>query len=192
MTDEPNTQAAAEEAAAQEPVASQEPTEGPAEPQADGADAPAAEAAPEPEPEPDWHDKYVRAVAELDNVRKRARRDVAAAEARGIGRLAKAMLPALDDLDRALAHAEAEEGDSDHHLTKGIRLVQQQLLASLQQIGIQPDSPKGERFDPHRHEAVAQVPGAEGVESGTVLEVYQPGYVYAGTVLRAAKVVVSA
>ena len=149
----------------------------------------AAEAAAEDEP--DYRDLYLRAAAEADNVRKRARRDVAAAETRGIVRLATQLLPAVDNLDRALAAAEAEEGDSDHHLTQGIRLVQQELVQALVRVGIKSHSPLGEQFDPHRHEAVSQTK-VEGTEPGVVVEVYQPGYTYEDTVLRAAKVVVSA
>ncbi len=196
MTEQPDTQAAAEEAAAEpQPQGPDEPQPaeamaGPAgEPEASPAAAPVADA---PAEEPDWQDKYLRAVAELDNVRKRARRDISLAEARGIAKLARELLPALDDLERALAHAEAQEHDEDHHLTAGIRAVQQQLLQALTRVGIASDSPKGERFDPHRHEAISQLPAPDGVESGTVIEVFQPGYVYADTVLRAAKVVVAA
>src|SRR5919204_88796 len=115
--------------------------------------APEAEpSAPEAEPEaptdeseqaaaPDYKDQWLRAVAELDNVRKRARRDVGVAESRGIARLAK------------------------------------ELLGALTRVGIEPDSPKGEAFDPHLHEAVAQQP-VEGAEPGTIVEVYQSGYRY--------------
>jgi molecular chaperone GrpE len=141
--------------------------------------------------EPDYKDQYLRAVAEADNVRKRARRDVAAAEARGIGKLVRELLPALDNLDRALVAAETAEGPGDHHLTHGIRLVQQELAGALTRVGIVAESPKGEPFDPHRHEAIAQAP-VEGTEAGIVVEVYQPGYRYDETILRAAKVVVSA
>jgi molecular chaperone GrpE len=152
-----------------------------------------AAAEPEAEPaEPDYRDLYLRAAAEADNVRKRARRDVEAAQARGVARLARELLPSLDNLDRALAHAEAEESDSEHHLTKGIRLVQQELLAALTRVGIEPYSPEGEAFDPHVHEAVAQLAAPDGQESGTVIQVYQQGYRYKDEVLRAAKVVVAA
>jgi molecular chaperone GrpE len=150
-----------------------------------------AEAEAVSEEEPDYRDLYLRAAAEIENVRKRARRDVGAAEVRGIARLATQLLPAVDNLDRALAAAEAEEGDSDHHLTHGIRLVQQELVAALTRVGVKSHSPLGEQFDPHRHEAVAQTP-VEGTPAGVVVEVYQPGYTYDETVLRAAKVVVSA
>jgi molecular chaperone GrpE len=149
------------------------------------------EAAVEPSEEPDFRDLYLRAAAETENVRKRARRDVEAAQARGVGRLARELLPSLDNLERALAAAEAEEADAEHHLTKGIRLVQQELLSALTRVGIEPYSPAGEAFDPHQHEAVAQQP-TEGVASGTIVQVYQPGYRYKEDVLRAAKVVVAA
>lgn len=141
--------------------------------------------------EPDFKDLYLRAAAETDNVRKRARRDVELASARGVARLARELLPSLDNLDRALAAAEAQEGDGEHHLTKGIRLVQQDLLGALTRVGIEQYAPEGEVFDPHQHEAVAQMP-AEGVDAGIITQVYQPGYRYKEEILRAAKVVVAA
>jgi molecular chaperone GrpE len=145
----------------------------------------------QPEAEPDYKDLYLRAAAEAENVRKRARRDIESAHTRGVGRLVRELLPALDNFDRALAAAEAAEEDEEHHLTKGIRLVQQELLAALTRVGVEPYSPKGELFDPHQHEAVAQQP-VEGVPSGTIVEVYQSGYRYNDDILRAAKVVVAA
>ena len=156
------------------------------------AEAEADEAkAEQPPEEPDYKDQWLRAAAELDNVRKRARRDVAAAEARGIAKLARELLPALDNFERALAAAEAQPENRDHHLTDGIRLVQTELLAALARVGIEPDSPNGERFDPHRHEALAQRP-VDGAEAGTIVEVYNAGYTYGDEVLRPAKVVVAA
>jgi molecular chaperone GrpE len=155
-----------------------------------GEDA-AAAAQPEKPPEPDYRDQYLRAMAELDNVRKRARRDVSQAEARGIAKLARELLPALDNFSRALDAAEAQPENRDHHLTDGIRLVQNELLSALARVGIEPDSPKGEPFDPHCHEAIAQTP-VEGAASGTIVEVYSQGYRYRDDVLRPAKVVVAA
>ena len=152
-------------------------------PDAAAPDAPAS-------PAPDYKDQWLRAAAELDNVRKRARRDVAAAESRGIAKLARELLPALDNFERALAAAEEQPENRDHHLTDGIRFVQTELLGALARVGIVPDSPKGERFDPHRHEAVAQQP-IDGAEPGTIVEVYSAGYTYGEDVLRPAKVVVA-
>ena len=204
-------QAAAEQAAATPPGGEPEVTDGvhaaadapPADPS--GGDGPTPEGhaaaagvaqatAPEPAPaatEPDYRDQYLRAMAEIDNVRKRARRDVSQAEARGIAKLAKELLPALDNFSRALDAAEARPENRDHHLTDGIRLVQNELLAALARVGIEQDSPKGEPFDPHCHEAIAQQP-VEGAATGTIVEVYSQGYRYRDDVLRPAKVVVAA
>jgi molecular chaperone GrpE len=180
-------EAAAEQAAAPESVPAEAvaPGEEPA-----GAERPEEAAPVAAEPAPDYKDQWLRAAAELDNIRKRARRDVAVAESRGIAKLAKELLPALDNFERALAAAEEQPENRDHHLTDGIRLVQNELLSALARVGIQPDSPKGERFDPHRHEAVAQQP-IDGAEPGTIVEVYSAGYTYGDDVLRPAKVVVA-
>ena len=115
----------------------------------------------------------------------------AQAEDRGVAKLAKELLPALDNFARALDAAEAQPENRDHHLTDGIRLVQAELLGALARVGIEPESPKGAAFDPHLHEAVAQQP-VEGTASGTIVEVYQQGYRYGEDLLRPAKVVVAA
>jgi molecular chaperone GrpE len=178
-------QPVSEQPVSEQPVSEEQPEVVPEEAAAHGAAADAAVSE-----EPDYKDKWLRAEAELENVRKRARRDVGVAEARGIGRLARELLPALDNFERALAAAEAQPENRDHHLTDGIRLVQSELLGALARVGIEPDSPKGERFDPHRHEAVAQQP-VDGAEAGTIVEVYSAGYTYGNDVLRPAKVVVA-
>ncbi|WP_051471266.1 nucleotide exchange factor GrpE [Patulibacter minatonensis] len=155
------------------------------------------EAEPVVEEEPDWKDRYVRSVAELDNVRKRARRDAALGEARGIAKLAKALLPALDNLDRALAHVDqAQEQDPAHpagdtQLVEGVRIVHREIHAALSQAGIEAYDPTGEPFDPHAHEALTQQPAPEGTPAGTILAVYQAGYRRGDDILRAAKVVVA-
>lgn len=131
-----------------------------------------------------------RTQADFENFRKRMTRDVGAAEARGVSRLARELLPALDNLGRALAAAEAE-GEAEGHLGTGVRLVQDELLAALRRVGIEPFSPRGERFDPNEHEAMVQQP-VEGAESGTVVDVYQQGFRQGESVLRPARVVVAA
>ena len=150
-----------------------------------------AEAEVEVEAEPDYKDQWIRSVAELDNVRKRARRDAAQAEQRGVARLARELLPALDNLDRAIKAAEAHPESANPELIGGIQLVQQELIAAFSRAGIVRDSALGEPFNPHQHEAVAQQP-AEGQAAGTVIEVYEHGYLIGDEVLRAAKVVVAA
>jgi len=145
---------------------------------------------PEAPVEPDWKDLALRKAAELENVRKQNAQRVQKASRDGMRRVAAELLPALDDFERALAHAEAEEGDEEHHLTAGIRLVQQKMLDALRRAGIEAFSPKGEAFDPHLHEAVAAQP-ADGAKAGTVLEVVQNGYRLGDDVLRPARVVVA-
>ena len=133
-----------------------------------------------------------RTQADFENYRKRAAKDLSAAEARGLAKLARELLPALDNLNLALVAAEEDrsEGD-DGQLAEGIRLVAAELSAALARVGIEAYSPQGERFDPALHEAMAQQP-VEGTESGTIVEVYQQGYRANGAVLRPARVVVAA
>jgi molecular chaperone GrpE len=160
------------------------------EPEAAEADAPA-----EPEAEPPAEDKAAyylalaqRTQADFENFRKRAAREAAAAADRGMSRLAKELLPALDHLELALRAAEEHGGGE---FAKGIRQIQDEMYAALGRVGIQPFSPKGEPFDPNEHEAMASQP-VEDAESGTVVEVYQQGYRINGAVLRPARVVVAA
>jgi molecular chaperone GrpE len=129
-----------------------------------------------------------RTKADFENYRKRASREAAAAAERGMTKLARELLPAIDNLDRALAAADGD-GEADT-LVSGIKLVQSELTAALARMGIEPFSPEGEAFDPQRHEAVAQQP-TEGAEPGTVIEVYQRGYRLGESVLRPARVVVA-
>jgi molecular chaperone GrpE len=138
----------------------------------------------------DWEDLAKRKAAELENLRKQSAGRVQKAHRDGMRRLAEELLPALDNFERALAAAEAEEADQEHHLTQGIRLVQTDLVNALGRVGIEPYSPKGEAFDPYLHDAVAQQP-VEGTEAGTIVEVYQQGYRFGDDVLRAAKVIVA-
>jgi molecular chaperone GrpE len=135
-----------------------------------------------------------RTRADFENYRKRATREAALAQERGIARLAKELLPAIDNLDRAVqasASADPAGAESDSQLVSGIRLVQADLLAAFARAGIEPFSPVGEVFDPTRHEAVAQL-RVEHSEPGTVVEVYQQGYRLGDTVLRPARVLVAA
>ena len=123
-----------------------------------------------------------RTQADFENYRKRVARDVSSAEARGVAKLARELLPALDNLARAL---DAGQLDLD-----GMRLVKSEFDSALARLGIEAFSPAGEPFDPNLHEAMAKQP-VEGAEPGTVAEVYQPGYRIDGAVLRPARVVVA-
>jgi molecular chaperone GrpE len=131
-----------------------------------------------------------RTKADFENYRKRAIRDAAAAQERGVAKLALELLPAVDNLDRAVQAADGV-ASGEETLVSGIRLVHADVIAALARAGIEAYSPKGEPFDPERHEAVAQLP-VEGAEPGTIVEVYQPGYRLRESVLRPARVVVAA
>ena len=156
-----------------------------------------AEAPPAPEPKPTEEEAAVsddaakflalaqRTQADFENYRKRMARENAAAIDRGVGKLAKELLPALDHLDHALKAAEGHED-----VIKGFALVRDEIVKALGRVGIQPFEPKGEVFDPNEHEAMVQQP-SEDAESGTVIEVYQQGYRLNGAVLRPERVVVA-
>jgi molecular chaperone GrpE len=136
-----------------------------------------------------------RTQADFENYRKRVAREAAAAQERGVCGLAKELLPALDNLDRALEEAgtAAKGAGGDDPLLEGVRLVRSVLTAALARVGIESFSPVGEPFDPAVHEAVAtaaQTP--DGAQSGTVVEVYQPGYRRGSSIIRPARVVVAA
>lgn len=132
-----------------------------------------------------------RTQADFENFRKRATREQGLAEGRGIAKVVKEMLPALDNLERALAAADAQPDGGRHHLSEGIKLVHSELLAAMGRVGVEGFSPKGEPFDPNVHEAMAQQP-VEGTASGTVVEVYQSGYRIGESVIRPARVIVAA
>jgi molecular chaperone GrpE len=129
-----------------------------------------------------------RTQADFENYRKRVARDAATAQERGTLSLAKELLPALDNLDRAIAAAA-----QDDPLLEGVRLVRSELSGALARAGIESFSPEGEVFDPVLHEAVATAAQPEGgAASGTVVEVYQSGYRLRDSIIRPARVVVAA
>ena len=125
-------------------------------------------------------DKLARLQADFDNYRRRAREDMAQATARGKTDFVKAILPVLDNLDRALAHTEDE----------GLRLLARQLQDALAAQGLLVLDPSGEAFDAKAHEAIASET-REGAKSGTVLTVAEKGYALDGKLLRPARVVVA-
>jgi molecular chaperone GrpE len=134
-----------------------------------------------------------RTQADFENFRKRAAREAAIAKERGATKLALELLPAVDNLERALAHAPAESDPAnpdDGAFVSGIKHVHSDVVAALQRAGIERYSPEGEQFDPTLHEAVAQQP-VEGYEPGTVVEVFQRGYRIGDSVVRPARVVVA-
>ena len=131
-------------------------------------------------------DLRLRALADADNARKRCADQVRRAAADARAQVAIQWLPVLDNLERALAHAQADPGS----IIEGIEHVQQQALDVLTKLGFSRRDDMGAMFDPARHEAVASraVPDAT---PGTIVEVLQPGYGSGEHQLRPARVVVA-
>lgn len=132
-----------------------------------------------------------RTQADFENYRRRMARDLGVAEERGVIKLLEAILPAVDSLERALETTQQLEQETEGHLVEGLRLVHAEFSAALKRAGVEVYSPKGELFDPTAHEAMAQQP-IEGVEPGTVAEVFERGYQFNETIVRPARVVVAA
>jgi molecular chaperone GrpE len=133
-------------------------------------------------------DRWRRAVAELDNVRKRFERQLADQARAERARIVGAFLPVLDNLELALQHAGADPAA----IVAGVQAVRSQALDVLAGLGYGRIDPVGERFDPSRHEAARVVPAAEGREPGTIVDVRRPGYIdAAGTLVRPAVVTVA-
>jgi molecular chaperone GrpE len=133
-------------------------------------------------------DKYLRAMADFENFRKRAVRERQEAEQKGMGVLIRGVLDALDDLGR-FAHLDPAATDSKT-VIDGVELVERKLLKSLAGHGLEVINPVDDKFDPAFHEALTTVPAAREEEDHLVAQVYQVGYVFNGTLLRPARVVV--
>jgi molecular chaperone GrpE len=131
-------------------------------------------------------DLRLRALADAENARKRCAGQVQRAEAEARAQVARLWLPVLDNLERALAHAQAEPTS----IIEGVQAVREQALDVLARLGFSRRDDDGAAFDPARHDAVASraVPGAE---PGTVVEVLAPGYGEGDHQLRPAQVVVA-
>jgi molecular chaperone GrpE len=133
-------------------------------------------------------DKYLRLAAEYDNYRKRTLKERAEAGSRGQAELVSRLLDALDDLSR-FAHVDPATTDPQM-LHKGIELVEQKMQKALSAAGLEVINPLDQTFDPTLHEAVATEPALAPEDDHTVAKVFQPGYRFAGQLLRPARVVV--
>ena len=133
-------------------------------------------------------DKWTRALAETENVRRRALRDKSDAEAYGGTRLARDLLSVYDNLDRALQAADDGIRETSGAFVEGIELTQRELINAFEKHKIQQVTPEvGEKFDPNRHQAMFEAP-IPGAEPGTIIEVMQDGFVIADRLLRPALV----
>ena len=170
--------------------------------------SPAAEAASEPRPEEaaseaqaqlrqenaDLRDRLLRALADMENLRKRTEREVADARAYGISSFARDVLSVADNIQRALdATGEDWKKHADEAgkaLFEGVELTERDLLKALEKHGVRRIDPNGERFDPNLHQAMYEV-ADESVAAGTVVQVLQAGFTIGDRILRPALVAVA-
>ncbi len=133
------------------------------------------------------YDDFLRAKAESENMRRRAIDDVAKAHKFGIENFAESLLPVMDSLQAALG---ANTSDAST-LREGVELTRKQLHSAFERNRLIVIDPVGEKFDPHRHQAIATVPAPEGVAPNHVVTVLQKGWMLADRVLRPALVTVA-
>ena len=123
-------------------------------------------------------DRALRALAEVENVRKRLERERDEARTYSVTRFARDFLTVADNLSRALAavpsDARAKADESLKAVLEGVEATERELQAALARHGVKPIQAEGQRFDPHLHQAIAEVP-AKGAEPGSVVNVVQPG-----------------
>lgn len=136
-------------------------------------------------------DRTLRTLAEMENLRRRTEREIADARTYAVTNFARDLLTAADNIRRAIESVPAEDRESADGAFKalldGIELTERDLAKSFERHGVKLLDPKGQRFDPNRHQAMFEVPDAE-VPSGTVVQVMQAGYVLGERVLRPALV----
>ncbi|AJZ60596.1 grpE family protein [Paraburkholderia fungorum] len=131
-------------------------------------------------------ESFLRAKAETENVRRRAQEDIAKAHKFAIESFAEHLLPVVDSLEAAVAHS----SDDLQKVREGVELTLRQLSGALEKGRVVALNPVGEKFDPHRHQAISMVPADQ--EPNTVVAVLQKGFVIADRVLRPALVTVAA
>lgn len=136
----------------------------------------------------EWRDKYLRLQAEFDNYRKRTLKEKMSLVESGGENVIKALLPVVDDVDRALAAM--EKSDDVEALRGGVRLISQKFNEVIRQQGVSEIEAVGKEFDVDVHEAVARFP-IDGKNSGEIIDVVQKGYKLGEKVIRYAKVVVA-
>ncbi|THD60751.1 nucleotide exchange factor GrpE [Phenylobacterium sp.] len=138
-------------------------------------------------------EQILRYAAEAENTKRRAERESNDARAYAIQKFARDLLGVADNLARALAHEPADGGDpAVKNFVLGVELTEKELLAAFERNGLKRIAPaRGEKFDPHQHQAMAEVPGTD-VVGGGVVEVMQPGYELLGRLVRPAMVMVAA
>jgi len=135
----------------------------------------------------EYFDKWLRLRAEMENFKKRMQKEKADHLKFGNEELLKALLPILDNLNRAIDHGKREQGNSP--LLAGVEMIRKEFLDNLERFGVKPIRAEGEVFDPEKHEAISQE--ESDLEANRVVAAVQNGYFYHDRLLRPAKVIVS-
>lgn len=139
----------------------------------------------------DFRDKFMRALADAENTRKRADRDRREAENYGGSKLARDMLPVYDNMRRALLSADESEQEVNKALLEGVELTMRELISVFKKHGIDPIVPEvGDRFDPQMHQAMFEAP-LPGTKAGDIIQVAAEGFMLHDRLLRPAQVGVS-
>ena len=139
----------------------------------------------------EYKDRFMRALADAENTRKRADRDRREAENYGGSRLARDLLPVYDNLDRALHAITDEQRGANEALVEGIELTKSELISVFRKHGIEPVSPEvGDKFDPQAHQAMFEAP-VPGTKAGDIIQVMTVGFYLHDRLLRPAQVGVS-
>ena len=139
----------------------------------------------------DYKERFMRALADAENSRKRADRDRREAENYGGSRLARDLLPVYDNMQRALTAAKESEEKAPESLLEGIELTMRELINVFKKHGIEPISPEvGDKFDPKMHEAMFEAP-LPGTKAGEIIQVSTKGFMLHDRLLRPAQVGVS-
>ena len=139
----------------------------------------------------DLKDRFMRALADAENIRKRGERDRREAEQYGGSRLARDLLPVYDNLKRALDHVTEEQRDGGKGLIEGIEITMKELISVLGKHGVEPVVPAiGDPFDPQVHQAMFEAP-VPGTRAGDIIQVMTEGFLLHDRLLRPAQVGVS-
>ncbi len=133
-------------------------------------------------------DQLLRKIAEFDNYKKRTEREFVERVQNANEKLISELLPVLDDMERALDHA--EQSKEVNSLLEGTELIQKKMLGILEKQGLEPLPAEGEDFDPDQHDALMQIE-KENVESGKIIEEHLRGYILNGKVIRHSQVIVA-
>lgn len=133
-------------------------------------------------------DQFLRKIAEFDNYKKRTGREFIERVQNANEKLITELLPVLDDMERALDHA--EQSKEVNSLLEGTELIQKKMLGILEKQGLEPLPAEGEDFDPDQHDALMQIE-KENVESGKIIEEHLRGYILNGKVIRHSQVIVA-